>query len=342
MLHSALRYVGRSGIVLFMSREEKLEKREPPEGEIVLEVEHLAVPLRLDAWLARAEPSISRARWQRLIENGDVALNGAHAKASQRLHGGEQVEYTLPPPETLEVKPENLPIEILFEDEDLLVLNKAPGMVVHPAPGHYQGTLVNALLFHCNDLGTINGTVRPGIVHRLDKDTSGALVVAKNDFSMQALSDQFRDRTIHKEYVALVHGHFSPPDGVCQTLIGRSVSDRKKMSVQAERGREAVTHYRTEERFAACSRMRVKIETGRTHQIRVHMAHAGHPVLGDRVYGRKPVQIDSPSLARQMLHAGKLIFLHPRTGEKLECTAPLFPDMQEVLRALRTGNDCAK
>lgn len=322
----------------FMSREEEREKDDPPDDGFVLEVEELTAPLRLDAWLAHTEPSISRARWQRLIENGDVMLNGAHAKVSARLHGGELVEYTLPPPETLEVKPENLPIEVLFEDEDLLVLNKAPGMVVHPAPGHYQGTLVNALLFHCNDLGTINGMVRPGIVHRLDKDTSGALVVAKNDFSMQALSDQFRDRTIHKEYVALVHGYFSPPNGVLRTLIGRSGGDRKKMSVQVERGREAVTRYHTEERFAACSRMRVQIETGRTHQIRVHMAHAGHPVIGDRVYGRATVQLGSPPVARQMLHAERLVFQHPRTGKKMEYTAPLFQDMQEVLGILRMGN----
>ncbi|MDD2236265.1 MAG: RluA family pseudouridine synthase [Kiritimatiellae bacterium] len=321
-----------------MSREEEQEKDGSRDGEYTLEVEGLTASLRLDAWLARTDASISRARWQRLIENGDVMLNGAPAKASQRLHGGEVVECTLPPPETLEVKPENLPIAVLFEDKDLLVVNKAPGMVVHPAPGHYQGTLVNALLFHCSDLGTINGTVRPGIVHRLDKDTSGALVVAKNDFSMQALSDQFRDRTIHKEYVALVHGHFTPPNGMLRTLIGRSMSDRKKMSVRVERGREAVTHYRTEERFAACSWMRVKIETGRTHQIRVHMAHAGHPVLGDRVYGRTPDRLDLPSVARQMLHAEKLVFRHPRTGEKLECTAPLFPDMQEVLNGLRMEN----
>ena len=301
-----------------------------------IQVEEIASPMRLDAWLARAEPLVSRARWQRLIEQGDVQLNGAQSKASHRVHGGETVSYVIPPPEILEVKPENLPLCILFEDEDVLVLNKAPGMVVHPAPGHFCGTLVNALLFHCRDLGTINGTVRPGIVHRLDKDTSGAMVVAKNDFSMQSLSDQFRDRTVHKEYVAIVRGHFTPPKGVLRTLMGRSTSDRKKMCVHTERGREAVTRYATEELFSGYSCLRLVIETGRTHQIRVHMAHSGHSVAGDPVYGKSPVQIGPVLVTRQMLHAESLTFLHPRTQKPLTCTATLFPDMQAVLAHLRS------
>lgn len=319
----------------FMSGHEEDALSDWSEADGTLEVPVSAAAMRLDAWLASAEPSVSRARWQRLIENGDVVLNGEKAKASQRLRGGETVEYTLPAPENTEILPEDLPLEVLLEDGDMLVLNKAPGMVVHPAPGHYQGTLVNALLFHCRDLGTINGEIRPGIVHRLDKDTSGAIVVAKNDFTMQNLADQFRDRTVHKEYLALVQGCFSPPDGTFRTLIGRSVSDRKKMSVHAERGRTAVTHYFTEERLGSYSCVRVKIETGRTHQIRVHMAHAGHPVVGDRIYGKAPFQAGGLAVPRQMLHAEHLVFRHPRTGEQVDCTAPLFPDMREVLNRLR-------
>lgn len=309
---------------------------EEQDDERILTVKELTSPMRLDAWLARVEPSVSRARWQRLIESGIVLMNGDISKASHRVHGGETVEYVLPPPVVLEVKPENLPLLILYEDEEVLVVNKAPGMVVHPAPGHFSGTLVNALLFHCSDLGGINGTIRPGIVHRLDKDTSGVMVVAKNDFSMQALADQFKERSIHKEYVALVRGHFSPPAGVIRTLMGRSPGDRKKMSVHTDSGREAITHYTTEERFSEYSWLRVVIETGRTHQIRVHMAHAGHPVVGDAVYGKAPDQIGPLPVTRQLLHAESLSFLHPRTRKPLTCRAPLFPDMLEVLKHLRT------
>lgn len=312
------------------------------DDERVFTVEERAVPMRLDAWLAETEPAISRARWQKLIENGDVLLNGKGSKASQRVRGGEVVECTIPPPAPLEVKPENLPLEVLYEDTDVLVLNKAPGMVVHPAPGHFHGgTLVNALLFHCADLGTINGTIRPGIVHRLDKDTSGAMVVAKNDFSMLALADQFKARTVRKEYAALVRGHLTPPAGVIQTLMGRSPSDRQKMSVHTTAGREAITHYETVERFSDFSRIRVVIKTGRTHQIRVHMAHLGHPVAGDAAYGKAPTQIGPIRVTRQMLHAELLSFQHPRTQAPITCRAPLFPDMLEALDYLRAESHTA-
>ncbi len=289
---------------------------------------------RLDAWLARHRTEHSRSRWQALIREGRVTVNGRPAAADQALHPGDTLAWTEPPPVPVTLQPEARDLDIVYEDDDLLVLDKPPGLVVHPAPGHVSGTLVNALLHHCDDLEGIGGELRPGIVHRLDKDTSGLLVVAKSERAQRGLVEQFRDRRVHKEYVALVWGHPAPPAGTIRTLIGRHASHRQKMSAQVESGRPAVTHYRTEQTFADTALVRVDLETGRTHQIRVHMAHIGHPILGDTVYGRARRTLEPPP-RRQMLHAARLAFQHPGTGADLEFDAPLPADFRALLDRLR-------
>ncbi|MBN1267996.1 MAG: RluA family pseudouridine synthase [Kiritimatiellae bacterium] len=288
---------------------------------------------RLDIWLARRRPEFSRARWQQLIRSGHVRVGGAARKPNHKLAGTETIEIEIPAPEPVGLAPEAIPLDVLFEDADLIVINKPPGLVVHPAAGHRSGTLVNALLHHCKDLPGIGGEIRPGIVHRLDKDTSGALVVAKTDAAMNSLVAQFKAHAVKKQYLALVWGRPQPPGGAIRTLVGRSVHNRKKMSARPARGREAVTHYRTIEAFKDVSLLSITIETGRTHQIRVHMAHLGHPVVGDRQYGRARQQVlPAP---RQMLHAERLAFQHPRSGEQVELTAAVPEDMQTLLLALR-------
>jgi len=292
---------------------------------------------RLDAWLVDRFPEHSRARWQELIRNGFVTVNGQPRKPSQELREGDTVDIRIPPPTAVEVAPEAIPLNILYEDPDLIVINKPPGLVVHPAPGHDSGTLVNALLHHCTDLKGIGGELRPGIVHRLDLDTSGTLVIAKNEQAMAHLAAQFKGRSVRKEYVALVWGSPEPPSGRIETLVGRNPHDRKKMSARPLSGKPAVTLYETVSTFGDVSFLRVRIETGRTHQIRVHLAHIGHPVVGDRQYGR-PRRTDLPAPApRQMLHAERLAFRHPRTGEELEFVSPLPDDMKNLLAALKAS-----
>ena len=293
---------------------------------------------RLDSWLHARIPSHSRARWQELIKSGLVHVNGAEKKTRYLLREGDMVEFEIPAPRPVELVPEDRPLDIVYEDRDLLVLNKPPGLVVHPAPGHDDGTLVNALLFHCRDLGGIGGELRPGIVHRLDKDTSGLLIVAKNEQAMAALAAQFKTHRIRKEYLALVWGRPLPASGTIDTLIGRSLRNRKKMSTRTAAGRRAVTHYTTVRAFAAVSLLRLRIETGRTHQIRVHMAHLGHPVVGDTQYGRARKNLLPAPASRQMLHAERIAFEHPRTGKALEFTAPIPGDMQELIEALGKRN----
>lgn len=304
---------------------------------------------RLDAWIAQNQPSLSRAYWQKLIKDGAVLVNGvAQTKCGYLLKGGEELTINQPEPEPTDQKAEDIPLAILYEDSDIIVINKPPNLVVHPAAGHSNGTLVNALLFHCKDLAGINGDLRPGIVHRLDKDTSGVLVVAKNDQALLALVKQFQERSLHKEYLAIVHGRPEPASGKIETLIGRSQRDRKKMAVvtnnrfydeddddeASPRGREAITRYQTVEKLAKATLVKLVIETGRTHQIRVHMAHYGHPVLGDTTYG-KVVRLGEITFPRQMLHAARLVFSHPRTGQELDIRAPLPEDMEKVLAELR-------
>ncbi|NCD33931.1 MAG: RluA family pseudouridine synthase [Spartobacteria bacterium] len=291
--------------------------------------------VRLDVYLAEKNPDCSRSYWKKRIESGQVQANGSAIKPKYEVQPGDVLTWTEPDVQILDAQPEDIPLDILFEDEWLVVVNKAPGIVVHPAAGHADGTLVNALLHHCGDLGTINGTIRPGIVHRLDQDTSGILIVAKNDDAMKGLMTQFKDRSIFKEYQALVRGIPEPSHARIETLIGRHPHNRKTMSTKVKHGKNAISVYRVEEKLDAFSLVRVEIKTGRTHQIRVHMTHIGHPVLGDKVYGNTPCQIGFTPIDRQMLHACRTRFTHPHTGSEMEITAPIPQDMQLVLEAAR-------
>jgi 23S rRNA pseudouridine1911/1915/1917 synthase len=286
---------------------------------------------RLDVWLEHRLPDCSRARVQSLIKTGCVTVDGARVKAHHKGRPGERVEVVLPAPAPALPAPQAIPLDVLFEDRHIIVVNKPPGLVVHPAVGHPDGTLVNALLHHCRDLAGVGGERRPGIVHRLDRDTSGALVAAKHDAAMQALVRQFRSGDVHKEYLAVVHGVPRPAAGTVETLIGRSRHDRKKMSAQPARGRRAVTHYRVTHVAGDFALLHLRIETGRTHQIRVHLAHVGYPIVGDATYGRRR---DLPTAVRQMLHAWRLSFRHPATEEPATFTAPLPPDLLTVLAVL--------
>jgi len=295
---------------------------------------------RLDAFLATALPDtlLSRSRLKELIEQGEVLVNGNPAKVAYRLRGGERITVAVPPPRKSELLPEEVAFTILHEDEDLLVIAKPPGLVVHPGCGHQSGTLVHGLLFHCDDLAGIGGEERPGIVHRLDKDTSGVMVVAKNDQAHQALVNQFKERQVSKIYRAIVNGSPLADSGRIDQPIGRHPVQRKKMAIN-EQGRRAVTNWLVLERFVAgFSFLELVLETGRTHQIRVHLTALGHPVSGDELYGRQ----DKPRLAalgvvRQCLHSYRLGFQHPRSGAELSFTAPLWPDMAQILGNLRAG-----
>lgn len=287
---------------------------------------------RLDAFLA-GKMEKTRSSVQKLIEEENVWLNGAPAAKNARLREGDRVEATEPPPEVLDVKPQNIPLDIVYEDQDLLVVNKPKGMVVHPAAGNPDGTLVNALLFHCGDsLSGINGVIRPGIVHRIDKDTSGLLIVAKNDRAHQSLAEQIAVHSFTRIYNAVVYGIVKEEEGTVSAPIGRHPTDRKRMAVLSSGGREAVTHYRVLERFPGFTLVECRLETGRTHQIRVHMAHIGHPVAGDPVYGPKKCITE---LQGQCLHARVIGFIHPATGEYLEFDSGLPPYFERFLEKLR-------
>lgn len=296
---------------------------------------------RLDAVLARARTELSRARWQEEIKANRVTVNGRPGRCKMKVGPGDRIEWTRPPPEPVETKAENIPLDVLFEDEDLIVLNKPPGLVVHPAPGHPGGTLVNALLHHCPHLPGIGGERRPGIVHRLDRDTSGVMVVAKNDGALYALARQFKERHTRKEYLALVWGRPRDAAGTIHTRIARSDHNRKKMAAfqlapadSAPRGKEAITHFEVLESMGPVSLLRLRIETGRTHQIRVHLAHIHHPVVGDPVYGGVRAAVDAP---RQMLHAERLTLIHPRTRAPMAFAAPLPPDFADLISRLKAG-----
>lgn len=287
---------------------------------------------RLDAFLA-GKMEKTRSSVQKLVEEENVRLNGAPAAKNARLREGDRVEATEPPPEVLDVKPQNIPLDIVYEDQDLLVVNKPKGMVVHPAAGNPDGTLVNALLFHCGDsLSGINGVIRPGIVHRIDKDTSGLLIVAKNDRAHQSLAEQIAVHSFTRIYNAVVYGIVKEEEGTVSAPIGRHPTDRKRMAVLSSGGREAVTHYRVLERFLGFTLVECRLETGRTHQIRVHMAHIGHPVAGDPVYGPKKCITE---LQGQCLHARVIGFIHPATGEYLEFDSGLPPYFERFLEKLR-------
>jgi len=288
---------------------------------------------RLDAHLARAFPDLSRARLQQLLDQGQVTLGGRAPKPALRLRGGEEVELSIPPPVPAEPLPQDLPLRVLYEDEDLLVLDKAPGMVVHPAAGHAEGTVVNALLHRVKDLRGVGGQLRPGIVHRLDRDTSGCLVVAKHARALEALQRAFSGREVEKRYLAIVHGVPRAARGTLDTPYGRHPRDRKKFTSRLREGagKRAVTSWELKERLEDAALLEVELHTGRTHQIRVHLAEAGHPLVGDALYGRRR----SKAMARQALHAWKLAFPHPRTGRRMAFEAPPPPDFTAALDALR-------
>jgi 23S rRNA pseudouridine1911/1915/1917 synthase len=300
------------------------------------EVREMIVPdeyagYRLDRYLAAALPQFSRSRLQALIRSGDIQLAGKTARARDTVRPGKVVRLIVPPPQEIEARPEEIPLEILFEDEDLLVLNKPAGLVVHPGAGNQSHTLVNALLHHCSNLSGIGGKERPGIVHRLDKETSGCLVVAKNDVAHQELAGQFAAREVTKIYLALVSGSLKRSRGTIEAPIGRHPGQRKKMHVDARRGRAARTDYRVLQSLGTVSLVECVLHSGRTHQIRVHLHHLGHPVLGDALYGRKG------KASRQMLHAWKLGFVHPRTRECMIFEAPIPADFRATLEASRGG-----
>jgi 23S rRNA pseudouridine1911/1915/1917 synthase len=305
---------------------------------------------RLDSFLASHDTSLSRSAFQRLIEEGFVTVNGAFAKPSYKIRHGEVIRYTIPPPKPAVPQPEELPLNIVYEDDDLIVLNKPKGMVVHPAPGAEAGTLVNALLAHCRGLACVGGVERPGIVHRLDKDTSGLMVVAKNDLAYYSLQKQIQARTAERKYLALVWGNPRFDQAVVDAPIGRHPVDRKKMAVIESpqlRARPAVTEFRVVERFGMFALLEARLYTGRTHQVRVHAAYAGYPVVGDPVYsGNRRLQTGKKEfvnmvnklideLRGQALHAYYLSFDHPRTGERLSFTAPMPDGMQTLVDYLR-------
>jgi len=298
---------------------------------------------RLDVFLSERDPALSRSRIKRLIEMGKVQVGGRRAKAGLRLRENDEVTLTLPEAQRLEVQAEDIPLKVLYEDRHLIVVDKPAGMVVHPGAGNDSGTLVNALLHRCPDLAGIGGVLRPGIVHRLDKDTSGVLVVAKDDLAHRFLSEQFKKHTAKREYKGIVFGQL-PDEGRVDASIGRHPAHRKKMSARPRKGREARTYWRVLERFRSFNLAEFRLETGRTHQIRVHLSSIGHPILGDPLYGgRKRLASIEPSplrqglqkMRRQALHAATLGFVHPTTGETLEFSSPLPGDLSEAIVLLR-------
>ena len=288
---------------------------------------------RLDAFLARSADNLSRSAAQKLIEDGFVTVDGCKPKKNDKLKLGAEVKYTIPEAKPVDITPTQMDLEIVYEDEDVLVINKPKGLVVHPAPGHSDDTLVNGLLYAMgDDLSGINGELRPGIVHRIDKDTSGLLAVAKNDLAHTMLASQLKDHSMHRVYDAIVCGSFREDSGTVDAPIGRHPSDRKKMCVTERNSRDAVTHWEVVERYRGYTHIRCRLETGRTHQIRVHMAYIGHPILGDTVYGHKNKELGQDT---QCLHAGTLCFAHPRDGRPVMVFAPLPEYFQKVLEKLQ-------
>lgn len=295
---------------------------------------------RLDRWLSKQLKDLSRSRIQKLIEDGQVQLNEQVCRSKKiKLNPGDDLYITIPEPEKLDLVAENIPLDILFEDEHLIIINKPAGMVVHPAPGHYTGTLVHALLHHCATLAGIGGVERPGIVHRLDKDTTGAIVVAKSDRAHQDLQAQIKAKTARREYWGIVYGLFPTVRGKINLPVGRHRGDRQKMAVISieQGGREAITHWEILERIGNYTLMQFLLETGRTHQIRVHCSHQGHPLVGDPVYGaNRSLKVN---LSGQALHARKLVLQHPLTGKTLEAIAPLPAEFNKLLQVLRQRNN---
>ncbi|MDO5336928.1 MAG: RluA family pseudouridine synthase [Eubacteriales bacterium] len=300
---------------------------------LIFQVEPEDKGIRIDKYLALKNAELSRSYLQKLLKEGKVKAQGESVKPNYKVQSGDVLSLEIPDAQEVDILPENIPLDILYEDEDLLVVNKPKDMVVHPASGHYSGTLVNAVLYHCRgNLSSINGVLRPGIVHRIDKDTTGALVVCKSDVIHRAMAEQLKEHSITRRYRALVQGNLKEDQGTVKAPIGRHPTDRKRMAVNDKNGKEAITHYRVLERFGCCTYIECQLETGRTHQIRVHMASIGHPLLGDTVYGsqKNPYQLQG-----QALHAMTLGFIHPRTGKYMEFTAPIPQYFVNFLEKLR-------
>lgn len=288
---------------------------------------------RIDRFLSKDLENLSRSYLQKLLKDGDIIVNGKVVKANYKVSQGDEIQVSIPEPETPDILPENIPLDILYEDDDILVVNKPKGMVVHPAPGHYSHTLVNAVMYHCGErLSGINGVLRPGIVHRIDMDTTGSLLICKNDHAHQILAEELKEHSITRRYHAIVHGNIKEDTGTVNAPIGRHPVDRKKMSTKAPNGRHAVTHYKVLERFGDYTYIECELETGRTHQIRVHMSSIGHPILGDTVYGSAKCPY---KLQGQTLHAKILGITHPTTGEYMEFDAPLPEYFSDLLQRLR-------
>jgi len=317
----------------------------PDEGGFTIKTAETDSEKRLDSLIADQIPCCSRKLAASLIRKGLIRVSGSAKKPGYRIRAGDVIEGTIPGPETVAFQPEPLKLDILFEDKHIIILNKEPGIVVHPAPGHYTGTIVNGLLHHCPDLEGIGGEIRPGIVHRLDKDTSGVLAVAKNHAAHLHLAAQFKSRNIKKKYLAIVYGDFQEDSGFINLPIGRHPSERKKMSIHSRKTRTAETHWKVRERFERITLLELEIKTGRTHQIRVHCTAIQHPIVGDPVYGsRRATQrirllkdrgIPIKNISRQMLHAWRLAIKHPATDQMVSFEAPLPEDMMELMRKLR-------
>ncbi len=288
--------------------------------------------IRIDRYLSEYYTDFSRSYLQKLLKDGGVLVDGKIVKSNYKVSSGERILMEIPEAVEPKILPEEIALDILYEDADIILVNKPKGMVVHPAAGHDSGTLVNALLAHCGDLSGINGVLRPGIVHRIDRDTTGVLVACKNDIAHNAIAEQLKVHSITRVYFAIVHGRISEDEGTIDAPIGRHPTDRKKMSINEKNGKPAVTHYHVLQRSERFTYLECRLETGRTHQIRVHMAFAGHPLLGDSVYG--PAHCPYPGLQGQTLHAGILGLIHPRTGEYLEVQAPLPQYFMELLQKL--------
>ncbi|WP_211745419.1 RluA family pseudouridine synthase [Paenibacillus sp. Marseille-Q4541] len=287
---------------------------------------------RIDKYITESMDDVSRSQVQLWIADGHVTVNGTKVKSNYKLNEGDRIVVTIPEPAAVEIIPEDIPLNVVYEDASVIVVNKQRGLVVHPAPGHTSGTLVNALMYHCKDLSGINGELRPGIVHRIDKDTSGLLMAAKNDKAHASLAAQLKEHSVNRRYIALVHGHVQHDQGTVDAPIGRDTNDRKMYTVTERNSKEAVTHFSVMERLGDYTLLELKLETGRTHQIRVHMKFIGHPLVGDPMYGRnKGIKMNG-----QALHAQTLGFVHPDTGEQMEFTAPLPQDMENVLASLRS------
>ena len=289
--------------------------------------------LRLDSFLSEQLPDMSRSAAQKLMEQGHVLVNGQSVKKNYKTRAEDEIEITLPEPQIVDIQPENIPLDVRYEDEDVIVINKPKGLVVHPAPGHWSGTLVNGLMYHCaGSLSGINGELRPGIVHRIDMDTSGLLIVAKNDFAHASLAEQLKDHSLSRIYEAVVVGNIRSDSDTIDAPIGRHPADRKKMAVTEKNSRPAVTHFQVIDRYQGYTHLRLQLETGRTHQIRVHLSWQNHPIVGDSVYGKGK----ELGLSTQCLHARQLSFRHPRTGETVTVESPLPEYFETVLNKLGT------